>query len=153
MGVLEDVVINAKTAAENMGKEAGRLVDISKLRFSAADVQKEISKKFETLGRMVYDSHKSGNSSGSSFDEHIEGIDVLYQKLDEINGKINALSRKSSCSNCGFKNDENATFCSRCGTKLGDQHKNAEAPSAAVPSAEDSPSDTWTVSSEDIDSI
>ena len=37
MGVLEDVVINAKSAAETVSKEAGRLVDISRLRFSAAE--------------------------------------------------------------------------------------------------------------------
>ena len=77
MGVLEDVVINAKSAAETVGKEAGRLVDISRLRFSAAELQKEISRKYESLGRMVYDSHKSGNSVDINFDEHVKGIDML----------------------------------------------------------------------------
>lgn len=129
MGVFEDVVMNAKTAAENVGKEAGRLVDISKLRFTAADLQKEISKKYETLGRMVYESRKSGDASGISFDEHIESIDILYQKLDEVNGKINTLSRKTSCPNCGFRNDENAAFCSRCGSRLDRQTQNTQAPS------------------------
>ena len=129
MGVFEEVVINAKTAAENVGKEAGRLVDISRLRFNAADLQKEISKKYETLGRMVYDSRKSGDTSGMSFDDHINSIDALYKKLDEINEKINNLSRKLACPSCGFKNDENAVYCSKCGAKLGTQQQPAKEPS------------------------
>lgn len=128
MGVFEDAVINAKSAAVTVGKEAGRIVDISMLRFNAAELQKEISKKYETLGRIVYDSCKSGNAAGVSFDEHLGAIDALYQKLDEVNEKINALRRKSECTQCGFKNDEKAAFCSRCGAKLGAQP--AEAPSA-----------------------
>ena len=127
MGVLEDVVINAKSAAFSVSKEAGRLVDISKLRFSAAELQKEISKKYETLGRMVYDSRKAGNSESVSFDEHIESIDVLYKNLDDVNEKINALSRKTACPNCGFRNDDNAAFCSRCGAKLAGQQPDADA--------------------------
>ena len=69
MGVLEDVVINAKSAAETVSKEAGRLVDISRLRFSAAEIQKEISKKLENLGRIVYDSHKSSRAVDISLTE------------------------------------------------------------------------------------
>ena len=34
MGILDDVVINAKTAAEAVGKKAGQIVDVSKLRFN-----------------------------------------------------------------------------------------------------------------------
>ena len=43
MGVFEDAVINAKSAAVSVGKEAGRIVDISMLRIDAADIQKDIS--------------------------------------------------------------------------------------------------------------
>ena len=43
MGLFEDVVVNARSAANVVGKKAGQLVDISKLRLSAADVEREIS--------------------------------------------------------------------------------------------------------------
>ena len=36
MGLFEDVVVNARSAAGVVGKKAGQLVDISKLRISAA---------------------------------------------------------------------------------------------------------------------
>ena len=53
MGIFEDVVVNARSAAEVVGKKAGQLVDISKLRLSVADVNREISRRLEALGRTV----------------------------------------------------------------------------------------------------
>ena len=129
MGVFEDAVTNAKSAAATVGKEAGRIVDISKLRLNASEIQRDISKKYEMLGKMVYDASKSGHSAGIGFDEHIEELNVLFQKLDEVNEKISALSRKTVCPRCGAKNDEKAVFCSRCGARLG------EHPAEAAPSA------------------
>lgn len=118
MGVFEDVVLNARTAATTVGKRAERLVDISKLRVNAAEINGDISKKYEALGRLVYDSVKAGATPEGMVDEYVEGIDVLYLKLDEINEKINVLSNKSACPICGTKNGEDALFCSHCGTKL-----------------------------------
>ena len=124
MGAFEDVVINAKSAAASVGKEAGRLVDISKLKLNAAELQRDISKKYENLGKMVYDAYKSGTSDNMSFDEHIGCIDELYKRIEEVNERINALSKKSACPKCGFKNDDKAVFCSHCGAKLGEESQN-----------------------------
>ena len=46
MGILDDVVINAKTAAEAVGKKAGQIVDVSKLRFNVAELNAEIRKHY-----------------------------------------------------------------------------------------------------------
>ena len=37
MGLFEDVVVNAKSAVDVVGKKASKIVDVSKLRISAAD--------------------------------------------------------------------------------------------------------------------
>ena len=50
MGILEDVVINAKSAANAVGKSATKLYDLSKLKVSAADLNGDINKHFEALG-------------------------------------------------------------------------------------------------------
>ena len=55
MGILDDVVINAKSAAEAVGKKAGQLVDMSKLRINVAELNAEISKRYEALGEYVYE--------------------------------------------------------------------------------------------------
>ena len=118
MGVFEDVVINAKSAAETVGKKAERLVDISKLRLNAAELNSEISKKYEELGRLVYDSVKAEASADGLVEEYIQGIDVLYQKLDDVNDKINTLRNKAECPICGAQNPQGSIFCSHCGEKL-----------------------------------
>ena len=55
MGILDDVVINAKSAAEAVGKKAGQIVDVSKLRINVAELNAEISKRYEALGEYVYE--------------------------------------------------------------------------------------------------
>ena len=54
MGLLEDVVINAKSAVTVVSEKAGKIVDISKLRINAAELNNEINKRYESLGRVVY---------------------------------------------------------------------------------------------------
>lgn len=118
MGVFEEVVFNAKTAAATVGKKAGRLVDISKLRLNATELSNEISKRYEALGRVVYDAFKEGQDVSGLVDECVVSIDALYKRLDEVNEKINTLQKKTSCPICGAQNAEGALFCSHCGTKL-----------------------------------
>ena len=40
MGVLEDVLLNAKLAVENVGKKATEIADLSKLKMSAAQLSR-----------------------------------------------------------------------------------------------------------------
>lgn len=64
MGILDDVVINAKTAAEAVGKKAGQIVDVSKLRFNVAELNAEISKRYEALGEYVYENCREAPGGG-----------------------------------------------------------------------------------------
>ena len=63
---------------------------------------------------------------------------MLYQRLDEVNEKINTLRKKTVCPKCGFDNDEKASFCSRCGTKLGQQTASQDSAENEVPPDENS---------------
>ncbi|MDR1564775.1 MAG: zinc ribbon domain-containing protein [Oscillospiraceae bacterium] len=118
MGILEDVVVNAKTAATVVGKKASELVDISKLRIQASELNVEISKRYEALGRIVYDSKKEENEVEGLVLECIKSVDALYERLDETNEKIAKLSKKAVCKQCGYNNSTDAIFCARCGVKI-----------------------------------
>ena len=111
MGLFEDVVVNAKEAVNAVGKKAGQMVDISKLRLSAADLNNEISKRFEALGRVIYDAKKTA-------DECITTIDDLYEQLDAVNDQISALRSKVICKKCGAENPAEACYCNMCGSKF-----------------------------------
>ena len=77
MGLLEDVVINAKSAVTVVSEKAGKIVDISKLRINAAELNNEINKRYESLGRVVYDAKKTDNSAEELITECVAAIDDL----------------------------------------------------------------------------
>ena len=118
MGLFEDVVVNAKSAVNVVGKKAGQIVDISKLRIKAADLNNEISKRFETLGRVTYDAKKTDNDSAELVAECVTAIDELYEQLDAVNAQLAALKSKTVCKVCGEQNPQSAAYCSKCGNKL-----------------------------------
>ncbi len=121
MSLFEDVVINAKSAVNVVGKKAGQIVDISKLRINAADLNNEISKRYESLGRMVYESKKTGNDSSDLVSECIVAIDDLYEQLDAVNEQLIAMKAKQVCKSCGQENAQDADYCSKCGHKLSEE--------------------------------
>ncbi|MCH3971576.1 MAG: zinc ribbon domain-containing protein [Oscillospiraceae bacterium] len=135
MGLFEDMVINAKAAASAVGKKAGKAVDISKLRMNAADLNNEIAKRFEALGRVVYDAKKAGTSSDELVGECVTAIDELYEQLDAVNEQLAAKRCRVTCRNCGQDNPANALYCSKCGQKLQEDVPPAQAAPAEEPTA------------------
>lgn len=136
MGLLEDVVVNAKSAVNVMGKTAGKIVDISKLRFSAAELNGEISKRYESLGRMVYDAQKTDNDATDLVRECVVAIDDLYEQLDAVNEQISAMRNRTVCKGCGAENPQSANYCSKCGKKLEDPAAGEPEEPAQAPGAE-----------------
>ena len=118
MGLFEDVVVNAKEAVNAVGKKAGQMVDISKLRLNAADLNNEISKRFEALGRVIYDAKKTDNDSTDLVNECVAAIDELYEQLEAVNDQISSLRCKVVCKECGAENPAEAAYCNKCGSKL-----------------------------------
>lgn len=120
MGLFEDTVINVRSVANAVGKKAGKIADISKLKINAADLENEINKRFESLGRITYDAKKTGNDDEELVEECIHGIDELYEQLDSVNNQLTAAQNKVVCPLCGNENVTGSAFCSKCGTKLGE---------------------------------
>lgn len=118
MGLFEDVVVNARTAVNVVGKKASQIVDISKLRISAADLNNEISKRFEAVGRTVYEAKKTGNDTSDLIAESVAAIDELYEQLDAVNDQLAAVRAKLVCKNCGQENAQGSVYCCKCGHKL-----------------------------------
>lgn len=92
MGLFEDVVINAKSAVNAVGKKAGQLVDVSKLKISAAELSNEIDKKYEALGKAVYDAKKADSDPADLVAEAIVAIDELQEQLTALNEQIKEAS-------------------------------------------------------------
>lgn len=92
MGLFEDVVINAKSAANAVGKKAGQLVDVSKLKISAAELNNEINKKYGALGKAVYDAKKADSDPADLVAEAMVAIDELQDQLKALEEQIQEAS-------------------------------------------------------------
>ena len=118
MGILEYVVINAKSAANAVGKSATKLYDLSKLKVSAADLNGDINKHFEALGRIVYDGKQNGEDNSALIEDSVKIIKDLYESLAAINQQIDELKNLVKCLKCGFENSLGSNYCNCCGAKI-----------------------------------
>lgn len=118
MGIFDDVVINAKTAASAVGKKAEQIVDLSKLKYAAAGLNNEFSKKKEALGSYIFESYKTGKLDQNKVTEKINELKELEQNLIATKEMISEAKNKKICKECGFENEKESTFCNKCGEKL-----------------------------------
>ena len=118
MGLLDDAVVNAKTAATAVSKKAVELWDVSKLRIHAAEINGQIDKRFEALGRVVYNTMKAEGDVSALSESCVNEIDELYEQLDILNDRVSELKKRKKCKSCGKENPDESIFCSKCGAQL-----------------------------------
>lgn len=118
MGILDDVVINAKSAAEAVGKKAGQIVDASKLRINVAELNAEISKHYEALGQYVFETCREKLAEDAEAVGKMAEIDELQVQLAVVSKELNDKQNKTVCPACGKQSPATAQFCSNCGTDL-----------------------------------
>ncbi len=118
MGIFEDVLLNARSAVDTVGKKAGKVIDTSKLKIAAADLKAEISKKYEILGRVTFEAKTTGKDYSKSIDEIIEKIKELNEELNSVRETIETSKQKTKCPSCGNYNAKGSSFCNKCGEKL-----------------------------------
>ena len=136
MGIFDDVVVNAKSAAQTVGKMAGQFVDMSKLRINMSELNGEITKRYQELGRFIYEAKKAGSADEAELADQIAGIDDLYAQLSAVSAQYASMQNKVTCPACGKKMPTDSMFCSHCGAKLENAPAEPEEDAEAVEKAE-----------------
>ena len=137
MKILDDVVVNAKSVASEIGKKAGKAFDLSKLKFSAADLSGEINKKYKSLGKLVFLAKREGAQNDLEIENVMNEIEQLQDDLDAVNEEILLIRNKKVCPVCKKENPVDALFCNACGTPLSvPEEKKEEAEEAVSEAAE-----------------
>ena len=117
MGFFEEAVVKAKEVYDVAAKKTSEVVGIQKLKFKASQVNSQLAKDFETLGRLYFENVKESGSE-TEYVEIFDSINAKIEELDEIEDQINEQKKTKVCSKCGFKNVETASFCNNCGEEL-----------------------------------
>lgn len=118
MGLLEEMLIKAKGAANTVGEKASKIVDVSKLHFELAELEASLKGKFENIGKIVYSETQNGTFSENSIANELKQIDATLYKIENLKKDIALLKNKIICKTCGAENSSNALYCSRCGHTL-----------------------------------
>ena len=126
MGIIDDVVVNAKSAAETVGKAAGMLVDVSKLKLNLSELNGEIAKRKRLLGEFVYENCHDSAMGNTEVAGKIAEIDELVGRAHSINKMLLEKQNKAVCPVCGKTSLNSAYFCSVCGAKLKDETEEAD---------------------------
>lgn len=127
MSIIDDLILNAKSAVNAVSKKAEKVIDTSKLKYAESGLQSEINKKLQALGGFVYDSCISGEMDKAELSEKIEELKELNENLESTRELINAQKNKVTCRACGGVVSADLKFCGNCGAKLyGDDPANAD---------------------------
>ncbi len=115
----EDAVINVQNAVSVVEKKTNEIIDESKLKLSAAEIRKDINKKYQELGQIVYEQKKRADSTDSTdIDELIAKIDAKKEALKAIEIQIDQIKNTKKCGACCSNVKKDDVFCSKCGAKL-----------------------------------
>ena len=82
MTTFEDVLYKAKTMAEAAGKKTSDMLEATRLKMEAAEIEKDISATLEGLGRLIYDGRKAEEDVSVTVDECIVKLDDLNKKQE-----------------------------------------------------------------------
>lgn len=118
MSLFDDIVDNAKSAANTVGKKAGQLKEYSKLKYSENGIKSEINKKKLALGDYVYECTKIGDVDQNKMQSMIDEITELEENLQITKEMIITAKNKIICDECKAENDKDSIFCCKCGQKL-----------------------------------
>lgn len=114
MGILDDVFVNAKSAADLVSKKAGDLYDVSRLKLSEANLKSELNKKYQQYGKAVY--NKESNETTNRLEKEIK---ELIESIADVNKLYESLKNSKACATCGERMPQDAKFCPLCGAVQG----------------------------------
>ncbi len=120
MTTFDDVFSKAKSVAETAGKKTSEMIEVTRLKMQAAEIERDISSMLEGLGRLVYESRKDGADIAGQVDDCCLKLDERKTELAGLRDRIDECRNRISCKNCGALNAEDSVYCKRCGVKLSD---------------------------------
>lgn len=108
----------AADAAYGVGKKAGELLSVAKLRIRAATLESAVDEGLRGLGTMLYATHTGDPTDSEVLLAKLQEIDGLKAELREVNEGIGREQEAGTCATCGAAVREGDAFCRECGGKL-----------------------------------
>ncbi len=104
-------------AGEKIVKKSGQLVDTTKLSYHISTEESELKKKYELIGKMVYEAKCGDGELSDEINTLCDDIQLSLEKIEEMKTRLQVLKNKTNCPHCGKEMAKDAPFCSSCGCK------------------------------------
>lgn len=118
MGIIEETAVKAKDAFDVVAKKTNEVLSVQKTKFTVASIKSQLSKDFETLGRLYFDMLSDDAEMSEEVKAIKEAIDEKSSQIEQLEAEIDEQKKVTVCPTCGAKLSADAIFCSKCGEKL-----------------------------------
>ena len=118
MDAFDETIQKAKDIFDTACKKTEEVVNVQKLRLDLSSVENRLNKSYATLGRLQFVKIKDEESSDPEISTVVQDIKEKISEIEELRAKITELTGKINCPSCGATLPSNASFCSRCGSKV-----------------------------------
>ncbi len=104
-------------ATHKVVKKSNQLVDVTKLSYAISTEEGELKKKYERIGRMVYDAKNGDCELSDEINTLCDDIALSLEKIKDLKTQMQVIKNKKPCPHCGHEMPADAQFCSACGCK------------------------------------
>ncbi len=118
MGMISDILVNAKAKMQFASDKANDLCDVSKLKLLRKRIKSDVYKNYTALGRKYYAMSKKGEIDTADFSQELETIEDLHQQYENITQQIEDFKTKKRCAVCGCVQDADNTECEQCNSEM-----------------------------------
>jgi len=117
MKIWDDVTKAASDAATMAAKKTSELTAAAKLKYKLHTEQTRLSVIYEKIGRLYYDSIKSGVDNTAKIAELTAEVDAVSAEIASCTAKLADMKRKRLCPACNAEIAKDSIYCPRCGAK------------------------------------
>ena len=108
----------AADVAFGVGKKAGELLSVAKLRVRIASLEGDVKDRLSQVGELLYATHTGAPTDSEVLLEKLQEIDGLKAEIARLQAEIRKEEAAHTCPTCGASVKEDNAFCGTCGDQL-----------------------------------
>ena len=108
----------AADAAYGVGKKAGELLCVAKLKIRIAETQAQVNAALQELGELLYATHTGNPTDSEILLQKLQEVDALKAQIAGLEAQICREEAARTCPVCAAPVQEGDAYCRECGSKL-----------------------------------
>ena len=115
-------VVSKKTGevVDVVAKKTEQTVEIQKIKGKIRTMERNNERDYQDIGKMIYEKFKKGEEVDAQFVELCEAIKGREAEIEKAKEDVAELKGQDVCPACKAHVEPDATFCPKCGAKMGE---------------------------------